>query len=167
MPQISPEQRTALLAGLNGLRKFCFSLTGAAADADDLLQTTVERVLEKGLPADADALKWAYRVSKNAWIDEIRSRDVRQKYPQQAAEDHGEAPSAEDSASRERELEAVSTALNSLPVDQRLALTLVAIEGKTYAEAAEILEVATGTIMSRIARARRALADMWDTDNND
>ena len=43
----------------------------------------------------------------------------------------------------------------------RLALTLVAVEGKTYAEAAEILEVPTGTIMSRIARARRNLMETW------
>jgi RNA polymerase sigma-70 factor (ECF subfamily) len=167
MPQISPSQREALLAELSGLRKFCISLTGSAADADDLLQTTVERILAKGMPTDADAAKWAYRVSRNAWIDEIRSRDVRQKYPQLALAENGEAPSAEQSASGEREIAAVSAALDKLPTDQRLALTLVAIDGKTYAEAAAILEVPTGTIMSRIARARRSLADTWDTDNSD
>lgn len=167
MPQISEEQRTALLAGLSGLRKFCFSLTGSAADADDLLQTTVERVLAKGLPLGADATKWAYRVSKNAWIDEIRSRDVRQRYPATATDEMITAPSAEESASAEREFAAVSAALRSLPRDQRLALTLVAVEGKTYAEAAEILEVPTGTIMSRVARARRELADRWNDGNND
>jgi DNA-directed RNA polymerase specialized sigma24 family protein len=46
-----------------------------------------------------------------------------------------------------------------LPLEQRLALTLVAIEGKTYAEAAEILEVPIGTIMSRVARARQQLVE--------
>jgi RNA polymerase sigma-70 factor (ECF subfamily) len=51
----------------------------------------------------------------------------------------------------------VSAALERLPEEQRLALALVAIDGKTYAEAAEILEVPVGTIMSRIARARRNL----------
>lgn len=162
MPQISGEQRAVLLAELGGLRKFCLSLTGAAADADDLLQTTVERLLEKGMPADADPLKWAYRVCRNAWIDEVRSREVRQRYPAQAVDDSASAPSAEASASTERTVTAVTEALNALPDDQRMALVLVAVEGKTYAETAEIMGVPTGTIMSRIARARRQLADSME-----
>ncbi len=156
---LSDLQREGLLAELGGLRKFCISLTGTVADGDDLLQATVERVLEKGMPADAHVAKWAYRVCKNAWIDEIRARDVRQKYPQLVLDEDNDSPSAEQSASGERELESVSAALGGLPVEQRLALTLVAIEGKTYAEAAEILEVPVGTIMSRIARARRQLVE--------
>ena len=82
MSSLSDSQREALLAELGGLRKFCLSLTGNPSDADDLLQATVERVLEKGMPADAHPAKWAFRVCKNAWIDELRSRNVRQKYPQ-------------------------------------------------------------------------------------
>ena len=156
---LSDKQREELLAELGGLRKFCISLTGTVADGDDLLQATVERVLEKGMPADAHVAKWAYRVCKNAWIDEIRARDVRQKYPQLVTDEDNDSPSAEQSASGERELESVNTALNGLPAEQRLALTLVAIEGKSYAEAAEILEVPVGTIMSRIARARRQLVE--------
>ncbi|MEQ9395972.1 RNA polymerase sigma factor [Haliea sp.] len=157
MPSLSTLQRELLLAELGSLRRFCRSLSGSAADADDLLQVTVERVLEKGMPADADAVKWAYRVCKNAWIDELRSRDVRQRYPQQMAWDSNEAPSAEESAGHERALEMVAAALEELPPEQRLALTLVAVEGKSYAEAADILEVPVGTIMSRIARARAQL----------
>lgn len=166
MPLLSDSQRQALLEELGGLRKFCLSLTGSAADADDLLQSTVERVLVKGMPADAHVAKWAYRVCKNAWIDEIRSRDVRQKYPQLVVDGIAEAPSAEHVAGKEKELTAVSEALNQLPAEQRLALTLVAVEGKTYAEAAEILEVPVGTIMSRIARARRYLIDRESAENN-
>ena len=164
---LSDLQREALLAELGGLRKFCISLTGTVADGDDLLQATVERVLEKGLPRDAHVAKWAYRVCKNAWIDEIRSRDVRQKYPQLVVDEDNDTPSAEQSASGERELETVSAALAELPVEQRLALTLVAIDGKTYAEAAEILDVPVGTIMSRIARARRNLVEHRGLRNKD
>jgi RNA polymerase sigma-70 factor (ECF subfamily) len=164
---LSDLQREALLAELGGLRKFCISLTGTVADGDDLLQATVERVLQKGLPKDAHVAKWAYRVCKNAWIDEIRSRDVRQKYPQLVVDEDNDTPSAEQSASGERELETVSAALAELPVEQRLALTLVAIDGKTYAEAAEILDVPVGTIMSRIARARRNLVAHRGLRNKD
>ncbi len=55
MRALSDSQREVLLTELGGLRKFCFSLTGNAPDADDLLQLTVERVLEKGMPEDAHA----------------------------------------------------------------------------------------------------------------
>ena len=79
---LSDDQRQALLADLGGLRRFCLSLTGQAADADDLLQATVERLLEKGMPQDAHVSKWAYRVCKNVWIDEIRARVVRQRHIQ-------------------------------------------------------------------------------------
>ena len=167
MSMLSDLQREALLAELGGLRKFCISLTGTVADGDDLLQATVERVLQKGMPKDAHVAKWAYRVCKNAWIDEIRSRDVRQKYPQLVVDEDNDTPSAEQSASGERELETVSAALAQLPVEQRLALTLVAIDGKTYAEAAEILDVPVGTIMSRIARARRNLVEHRGLRNKD
>jgi len=166
MPSLSGLQREALLAELSGLRRFCYSLTGTQADADDLLQATVEKVLEKGMPDEAHPAKWAYRVCKNAWIDELRSREVRQRYPEQVEEPDG-APSAEWVASQERQVSAVSDALQGLPKDQRLALTLVAVEGKTYAEAAEILEVPVGTIMSRIARARRQLVDSFDTSSEE
>lgn len=165
MSSLSDLQRDAVLAELGGLRKFCLSLTGKAADADDLLQTTVERVLEKGMPADAHPAKWAYRVCKNAWIDELRSRNVRQKYPQLVMDESEVAPSAEQIAGDEREIIAVSAALDQLSTEQRLALTLVAIEGKTYAEAAEILEVPVGTIMSRIARARKHLLESYGSVN--
>ncbi len=162
MSSLSDLQREQLLAELGGLRKFCLSLTGSSADADDLLQITVERVLERGMPEDAHVAKWTYRVCKNAWIDEVRSREVRQRYPQGVGQETTEySHSAEYLASGERQLEEVSAALEQLPPEQRLSLTLVAVEGKTYAEAAEILEVPVGTIMSRIARARKQLMEIY------
>jgi len=162
MPSLSELQRQALLEELSGLRRFALSLTGEMADADDLLQATVERVLQKGMPEDAHVGKWTYRVCKNLWIDELRSREVRQRSPHMlTAVQVDEAPSAEHIASDEREMAGVTRALNKLPTDQRLALGLVAIDGRTYAEAADILEVPIGTIMSRISRARRFLVETY------
>ncbi|NQX87634.1 MAG: sigma-70 family RNA polymerase sigma factor [Halioglobus sp.] len=159
MRGLSDSQKEVLLAGLGGLRTFCLSLTGNPADADDLLQVTVERVLQKGMPADAHAAKWAYRVCKNAWVDEVRSRGVRQRHLEQVGNPAPDAPSAEVVAGDERKMTAVFRELARLPVEQRLALTLVAIDGKTYSEAADILNVPIGTIMSRIARARKQLIE--------
>lgn len=160
MTTLSEDQRQALLADLGGLRRFCLSLTGQAADADDLLQATVEKLLEKGMPADAHVAKWAYRVCKNVWIDEIRSREVRQRHAQTTDFEEEISDSAEHVAGVELQINRVSRALDTLPQEQRLALTLVTVEGKTYAEAAEILEVPVGTIMSRIARARKNLLEI-------
>lgn len=141
------------------------SLTGSEADADDLLQGTVERLLSRGVPADAHTARWAYRVCKNLWIDELRSREVRTRHATgviQAGEAVEVSPSAEVQSEGERSLAAVKNALAALPEEQRLSLTLVAVEGKSYAEAAEILEVPIGTIMSRIARARKQLVKAVD-----
>lgn len=163
--QLSKRQREELMAELKGLKRFCLSLAGGGADADDLLQGTVERLLERGIPGDAHTARWAYRVCKNLWIDELRSREVRVRHANTVAQT-GEAlelaPSAETQSEGELTLAAVSEALNRLPEEQRMALTLVAVEGKSYAEAAEILEVPIGTIMSRIARARKQLLAVID-----
>ncbi len=164
MTALSDSQREALMAELGGLRRFCYSLTGSAADADDLLQATVEKLLQKGMPEDAHPARWSYRVCKNVWIDEIRSREVRQRYSHTAADAEDESLSAEAVADGEREMAAVARALDQLADEQRLALTLVAIEGKSYAEAAEILDVPVGTIMSRIARARKNLLKHYSPD---
>lgn len=160
MPALSDSQREALMAELGGLRRFCYSLTGDGADADDLLQATVEKLLHKGIPVDAHVAKWSYRVCKNVWIDELRSREVRQRSPE-VLPGETEALSSEDIAAGERELDSISAALDRLPDEQRLALTLVAVEGMSYAEAAEVLEVPLGTIMSRIARARKQLLQYY------
>jgi len=167
MAALSDSQREALMAELGGLRRFCYSLTGSAADADDLLQATVEKLLQKGMPEDAHTAKWSYRVCKNVWIDELRAREVRQRYPAAMVDEIEGYPSTEHVVDGEREIVAVSRGLEQLPAEQRLALTLVAVEGKTYAEAAEILEVPVGTIMSRIARARKNLLENYSPGTED
>lgn len=158
--QLGPKQCQELMAELQGLKRFCLSLTGNDADADDLLQGTVERLLDRGIPEDANTARWAYRVCKNFWIDELRSREVRTRHANNVAAT-GEAlelsPSAEVQSSADESLAAVNTALAQLPDEQRMALVLVTVEGMSYAEAAEVLEVPIGTIMSRIARARKQL----------
>ncbi|MEQ8515097.1 MAG: sigma-70 family RNA polymerase sigma factor [Chromatocurvus sp.] len=169
MPSLNTRQRSDLMEELGGLRRFCLSLTGAAADADDLLQSTVERMLEKGMPEDAHTAKWVYRVCKNIWIDELRAKEVRQRHARavQEVEDVEQSPSAEAQAGGEQHLAAVNEALMRLPPEQRLALMLVAVDGKSYAEAADILQVPVGTIMSRIARARKNLLEdrvLFDRD---
>jgi RNA polymerase sigma factor (sigma-70 family) len=150
--------REAMLEALPRVRRFARSLTGNRHDADDLLQNTVERVLDRGVPEQVDVGRWMFRVCKNLWIDELRAHSVRAKAavsPELAEEP---AVSGEAVAFGELELREVDRAMASLPDEQRLVLALVAVEGLTYREAAEVLDAPLGTIMSRLARARASLA---------
>lgn len=159
LSRLSKHQNRLLLSELQGLKRFCLSLTGDAADADDLLQLTVERVLERGMPVDAHVAKWSYRVCRNIWLDELRSREVRQRYVATAVVSEGVATESADDGFGRVELERVDAVMQTLPEEQRSALLLVAVEGRSYAEVSEILDIPLGTVMSRVARARRSLAE--------
>ena len=150
-----------LLSQLPRLRRFCLALTAAAHDADDLMQATVERLLTKRPPDDANLTKWMFRVCRNIWIDEIRSRKVR------TASDIDEAAptlptGGEGDVLARLTLSEVNAAMGRLSDDQRAIVSLVAVEGYSYKETAEILDLPIGTIMSRLSRARVALAEQFD-----
>jgi RNA polymerase sigma-70 factor (ECF subfamily) len=152
-------QREALLAALPRLRRFARSLTGNRQDGDDLMQNTVERALQRGWPNGVEPLAWLFKVCKNLWIDELRSRAVRVKAAQTRELDEEPTVSGEDVVHAELGLRAVERALEALAPEQRAVLTLVAVEGLSYREAAEVLDTPIGTVMSRLARARAALAE--------
>jgi RNA polymerase sigma factor (sigma-70 family) len=152
-------QREELLAALPRLRRFARSLTGNRQDGDDLMQTTVERALERGWPEGVEALPWLFKVCKNLWIDELRARAVRVKAAQSRELDEEPSISGEAAALGEIGLREVEQALETLPPEQRAVLALVAVEGLSYREAADVLETPIGTVMSRLARARAALAE--------
>jgi RNA polymerase sigma-70 factor (ECF subfamily) len=151
-------QRAQLLEALPRLRRFARSLTGNRQDGDDLMQSTVERALQRGWPDGVEPLAWLFKVCKNLWIDELRARSVRVKAAQTRELDEEPAISGEDVAIAELGLREVEHALDALPAEQRAVLALVAVEGLSYREAADVLETPIGTVMSRLARARAALA---------
>jgi RNA polymerase sigma-70 factor (ECF subfamily) len=151
--------RQEMLAALPAIRRFAYALTSARADADDLAQATVVRILERGAPEDADLRKWAFRVCRNMWIDELRARKVRRDAHAGADLAPSSDLDGERAAIGALSLAETERAIARLPEDQRAALALVAIEGLSYAEAAETLGAPIGTIMSRISRARAALAN--------
>ena len=154
--------REELVSLLPNLRRFALSLTGSVADADDLLQTTVERILARGVPDGAHMGKWAFRVCRNAWIDETRYRKVRGASDDQSEDTTRHSEDGVATVLDRIALSQIGRALQALPTNQREALALVAIEGFSYAEASETLDVPIGTIMSRVARARKELASQFD-----
>jgi RNA polymerase sigma-70 factor, ECF subfamily len=139
------------------LRRFARSLSRNQHDADDLVQTAVERAWKYSaqLKPGAELGSWMFGIMKNAWLDSLRAQRRRGESP--LPDDSGSHP-AVTPADTDANLWSVSEAMSKLPEDQRLAVTLVLVEGMSYKEAAEVLEIPIGTLTSRLARGRTALA---------
>jgi RNA polymerase sigma factor (sigma-70 family) len=161
MTTLDPFQ-TALLDLLPRLRRLARILAWEPADADDLTQLTLERALvrrdqwREGTRLDS----WVFRMMKNAWIDEVRSRQRKARVL--APPELGENVADPGSATLDARLgvTAVERALAALPEEQKLAVAMVMIEGLSYQEASQLLEVPMGTLTSRLARGRAALQAM-------
>jgi RNA polymerase sigma-70 factor (ECF subfamily) len=151
-----------MLDVLPRLRRFARSLTGNRHDGDDLMQATAERVLERGVPADAEVLPWMFKVCRNLWIDELRARQVRVRAASRPELAEEPVVSGEAVVLGELTLREVEHALAMLPEEQRAVLVLVAVEGLSYREAAAVLDIPIGTVMSRLARARGALVACFE-----
>lgn len=149
----------AIVELLPRLRRLARALTRDVADADDLVQQTVERALvHRGQWRPGTRLdSWMFRIMKNAWIDEARSRT--RKAQVFSPEEAGLGVGSDGAGEMETRLEAraIADAMARLPDDQRLAVALVLVEGLSYKEAAEIMEVPQGTLTSRLGRGRTAL----------
>ncbi len=148
-----------LVALVPRLRRFALSLAGNRQDADDLVQAACEKALRHaaqfvpGTRMDS----WMYRIIQNLWLD-----DRRKSARQGAAVDPEDVQLSDDgkaaSLPQDRMMLAQTRkAMGELPEGQRAVLALVAIEGLSYREVAETLQVPIGTVMSRLSRAREAL----------
>lgn len=148
-----------LIDMLPRLRRYAYALTGSLDEGDDLVQSACERALTKGSKrGNAPLDRWVMRVTRNLWVDGHRARARR-------AETALDADAPGFGFDGERALNAATTLAQvrglvaELPPEQRDVLALVAVEGYSYREAAEALDVPMGTVMSRLARARATLAD--------
>jgi RNA polymerase sigma-70 factor (ECF subfamily) len=152
------DMRAALIGLLPRLRRFGIALTGSTTDADELVQDACERAIRR-----ADQLRdgsrldaWLYGIMRNRWTDEVRWRRIRRHDGMEAAD----ATMGEDgqrSADARMTLAAVRRALATLPAEQRVVLVLVCVDGLSYKETADVLGIAIGTVMSRLARGRKEL----------
>jgi RNA polymerase sigma-70 factor (ECF subfamily) len=148
--------REGLIPLLPRLRRLARALAGPVADADDLVQIVLERALARAAQWRPDAAldRWVFAIARNAWRDELRARGRTQRLF--APEEAGEMAADRTSAQPAQQLE-LAMALAALPPDHREVVALVLVEGMSYSEAAELLEVPVGTVTSRLARARATL----------
>ena len=157
------ELKRILVEELPRVRRFAYSLTGNKADADDLVQNLVLKLLQKGLSKEVSRVPWILRVCKNIWLDEIRSRDVRVKAVLENKIPNMERDVSEGEQENMYTLEQVFGVLDQMNDEQRMIVSLVIIEGFSYAEAAEVLEVPQGTVMSRLSRARKKMLELIES----
>jgi RNA polymerase sigma-70 factor (ECF subfamily) len=145
------------------LRRFARNLVRNPHDADDVVQVAVERALLRSdqWRRDARLDSWMFKIVRNAWIDEMRSRGRRDKVflAEQAGENVGTEPIENEITSM-----SIQAAMARLPEEQRTAVSLVLIEGLPYKEAADVLEVPIGTLTSRLARGREALQELLGSE---
>lgn len=150
--------RDELVDVLPRLRRYARVLTRDLARADDLLQDTVERALarESTFRPGANLRAWLFSVMHNLFIDGTRQRELIDWTADMADLPEAAAGQQSDPAG----MRDIQSALYRLPGEQREVLLLVAVEGLRYREAAEVLAVPVGTIMSRLARAREKMQEL-------
>jgi len=148
-----------LAALLPRLRRFARTIAWHREDADDLVQTALERALARSSQWEAGTRldSWMFRIIKNAWVDEVRGRIRRDRVL--APEAEGEHVGDESAAAQQQRI-AIEQAVAMLSDDHRMVIGLVLVDGMPYKEAAEVLDVPMGTLTSRLARAREALQDL-------
>ena len=151
--------RQQIIVLLPRLRRFCMALARGAEGGDDLCQATIERALARaeqfqpGTRLDS----WMYRIAQNIHIDQARRQRTRgvEIDVEEAWSLRGE--DGNQIVEGRSDLDRARGAMAALPEDQRTLLAMVVFDGMSYREAAEVLEIPIGTVMSRLARARRSI----------
>lgn len=156
---VASEMKSELIAMLPRLRRFARSLTRSVTEADDLVQEACLRALSRSDQWDpAQPLdRWVFRITRNLWISEIRKRGVRMGQGQVPVEEASEPVTPETGEHRVAATQ-LQAQIMALPEDLSAVLLAVSVEGYSYAEAAELFDMPIGTVMSRVHRARKALA---------
>jgi RNA polymerase sigma-70 factor (ECF subfamily) len=139
------------------LRRYARSLTRDSLRADDLVHDALVRALESGQihRANTNLRTWMMTVLHNVFIDDQRRKRVESRHAEALVQMGEEvAQPAQESQVR---LAQIRRAFLTLPEEQRAALHLVTLEGMAYADAAAVLGIPIGTLMSRLGRGRAAL----------
>jgi RNA polymerase sigma-70 factor (ECF subfamily) len=144
----------AIVAEIPRLRRYARALTGDPARADDLVQDTLERALGRFFLFRPGNLRaWLFSIMHNLFINQAKARRDG-AWEDEAVLAELPARATQDDALEVRDL---ARCLQALPPEQREVLLLVGLEEMSYEEAARVLGVPLGTVMSRLFRARERL----------
>lgn len=156
----------AALPHAAALYRTAYFLTTNAFEAEDLTQETYLRAY-RGIEGfrGGDLRAWLFAILRHAFIDECRRRG-RSPIVEGDIDEVGvnsfaaSAPSAEAEALDGVPSERVSRAITALPEDWRMIVLLADVEGFSYREIAQEMDIPVGTVMSRLHRARKRLHDL-------
>jgi RNA polymerase sigma-70 factor (ECF subfamily) len=157
--RVVPEVREAMLAALPSLRAFAMSLAHSPDHADDLVQDAIARALaniEKFEPG-TNMSAWLFTILRNLFYSEHRR--AKHEVADPGGSYAGQLRTAPDQGAR-CDFQDLRKALARLSPENREALILIAAEGMSYEEAAQVCGVAIGTIKSRVHRGRMRLAEL-------
>lgn len=160
---MAKDDTTRLLeAQIPALRRYAYALLRDHDAADDLVQDCLERALSRWVlrRPDADLRPWLFAILRNLHVDGHRGR--RRRGPHLAYDDSHAQPIAPDQDDALGLRDALA-ALDQLPEDQKSLLLLVGVEDLSYEEAARVLGIPIGTVMSRLSRGRRRLRALLET----
>ncbi len=148
------DERDRLIACIPRLRRYARALLGGRADADDLVQDTVERGWDKlaSWRRGSDMRAWLFGIMHNLHVDQQRrpalaTEPLDDEMPLASADTSGDGLALRD----------MDLALQQLPPEQREVLLMVTLEDMRYDEVATALDIPLGTVMSRLSRARERL----------
>nr|WP_241735698.1 sigma-70 family RNA polymerase sigma factor [Aquisalinus flavus] len=149
---------------LPALNRFALKLTRNADRADDLVQDCVERALNKAHLFDGQNLRsWMFTICRRVFLNQIRKEKSRGTQV-----DIENTPESKFSAKALQEdkmhFQDVVENFSKLPLNDKVILSLVVIEGLKYDEAAAVLEIPVGTVRSRLSRARAKLVELMDDE---
>lgn len=149
--------RPDLIEHLPRLRRYARALTGDPNRADDLVQDTLERALAKLelWQPGSDLRAWLFTLMHNLFVNQIRIRRPQETVMEDALDEPVSGGQMEALDARD-----IHAALAKLTEEQREILLLVGLEQFGYAEAAQVLGVPVGTVMSRLSRARERMRAM-------
>lgn len=151
-----------VLALLPSLRRYSRSLTRSDADGEDLLQDCVEKVLvRRGQWRGLNLRGWVLTIMTNLYRNGLRQQGGRSFVELDDSVDLPAAEADSDPLQRSR----LEAALNSLGEEYRAVLMLVVVEGYSYQDVADLLDIPIGTVMSRLSRARQKMTSLMSTDN--
>jgi len=151
-----------LSQALPALNRFAMTLTRNEDRAKDLVQDSVERCLRKQHLFDGENLRsWMFTVCRRVFLNQLRQDKVR-GVPVDLDDAPQERLSIDPFQEERMHYQDVVTNFRKLPHNDKVVLSLVAIEGLKYDEAATVLKVPVGTVRSRLNRARQRLKDNLD-----
>lgn len=156
---MQPDLSEKLIELIPRMRRFAAGLSGSTDSGDDLVQAACERLLlsQTKLRPDTRLDSWLYRVIRNLHIDAIRAQSARDRSMREVSHVAELHLAVGSDLEQQAQLDEVASAMQALSEEHCSVLMLICVEGLSYKEAADVLDIPIGTVTSRLVRARGAL----------